>query len=485
MVEIVGGGSLEDAAGDLLAVPVFADTTFGPGGEAVAEQLGDWLDAYLETHEFTGKAGQRVSVPGGDLPFAEVLFLGLGDDVDAEAIRRAAGNLGRAAGRHAEVATTLHQLDVEGATEAVVLGYLLGSYVFDDYRSEPKERINERLVLLDATNGAAADIERATIVAEGVRLTRDLVNEPAGAKPPAVLAERAAEIPGVAVEIVEEQEARSRGYGGLLAVASGATNPPRLVLLRYQPEGATASVAFVGKGIVFDSGGLSIKPAKGMETMKTDMAGAAAVFGAMKAIAALGLPIEVLGVAPLTENMTGGAAQRPGDVFTAYGGKTVEVLNTDAEGRLILADGLAIAAEAEVDLIVDIATLTGAAKVALGPLIGAVLGNDDDAVASVLAAGRFAGEKWWELPLEREYRSKLDSSIADVQNIASDGYGGAINAALFLSEFVGDTPWVHLDIAGPGRADKNEHYLTEGGSGFGVRTLVELAAQMSRGKSNK
>ncbi|MEE8523478.1 MAG: M17 family peptidase N-terminal domain-containing protein, partial [Thermoanaerobaculia bacterium] len=232
MVEIVGGGSLEDTVGDLLAVPVLADTTFGPGGEAVAEQLGDWLDAYLETHEFTGKAGQRVSVPGGDLPFAEVLFLGLGDDVDAEAIRRAAGNLGRAAGRHAEVATTLHQLDVEGATEAVALGYLLGSYAFDDYRSEPKERIDERLVLLDATSEAAADIERATIVAEGVNLTRDLVNEPAQAKPPAVLAERAAEIPGVAVEIVEEQEARSRGYGGLLAVASGATNPPRLVLLR-------------------------------------------------------------------------------------------------------------------------------------------------------------------------------------------------------------------------------------------------------------
>ncbi|GMQ86041.1 MAG: leucyl aminopeptidase [Acidimicrobiia bacterium] len=480
MVEILGGGSLEETSGDLLAVPVFADTTFGPGGEAVAERLGDWLETYLETHEFTGKAGQRLSVPGGGLSFAEVLFLGLGDDVDAEAIRRAAGNLGRAAARHGEVVTTLHQIDVDGATEAVALGYLLGSYTFDEYRSEAKPRIDQRLVLLDADSGTAADIERATVVAEGVSLTRDLVNEPAGAKPPAVLAQRAADIPGLAVEIVDEQEARSRGYGGLLAVASGAANPPRMVLLRYEPEGATASVAFVGKGVVFDSGGLSIKPAKAMETMKTDMAGAATVFGAMKAIAALGLPIEVLGVAPLTENMTGGAAMRPGDVFTAYGGKTVEVLNTDAEGRLILADGLAIATESGVDLIVDIATLTGGAKVGLGLAIGAVLGNDDDAVASVLAAGRFAGEKWWQLPLEMEYRSKLDSSIADVQNVASDSYGGAINAALFLSEFVGDTPWVHLDIAGPGRTAKNEHYLTKGGSGFGVRTLVELAVQMSR-----
>jgi leucyl aminopeptidase len=312
-----------------------------------------------------------------------------------------------------------------------------------------------------------------------VNLTRDLVNTPAGDQPPATLAERAARIPGVDVEIVDGDEATTRGYGGLLAVASGATNPPRMVLLRYEPEGATASVAFVGKGIVFDSGGLSIKPAKGMEAMKTDMAGAASVFGAMQAIAALELPIRVLGVAPLAENMTGGAAQRPGDILTAYGGKTVEVLNTDAEGRLVLADGLGIAGEADVDLLVDIATLTGAAKVALGQLIGAVLGNDEDAVESVLAAGKFAGEKWWQLPLEQEYRPKLDSSIADLQNISDDRWGGAINAALFLSEFAGDQPWVHLDVAGPARADRTEHYVVKGGSGFGVRTLIELAAQMS------
>jgi leucyl aminopeptidase len=480
MTEIVSGGSLADAAGDLLAVPVFAERTYGPGGAAVAELLGGWLDDYLESQEFTGKPGQQVAVPGGELGFTEVLFLGLGDEVDAEAIRRAAGTLGRAARPFPEVATTLHMVDVEGAAEAVALGFLLGSYSFDEYRSEPKERRTERLVLLEAEDDAGAAIERASKIAAGVNFTRDLVNEPAGGKPPAVLAERAAGIAGVEVEIVDEQEARSRGYGGLLAVASGASNPPRMVLLRYEPDAATASLALVGKGIVFDSGGLSIKPAKGMETMKTDMAGAATVFGAMQAIAALGLPIRVIGVAPLTENMTGGAAQRPGDVFTAYGGKTVEVLNTDAEGRLVLADGLGIAGEAEVDLIVDIATLTGAAKVALGQLIGAVLGNNQDAVESVLSAGRFAGEKWWQLPLEHEYRAKLDSSIADLQNIADDNWGGAINAALFLAEFAGDEPWVHLDIAGPGRADKTDHYNVKGGSGFGVRTLVELADQMSR-----
>ena len=479
MTEIVPGGSLTEASGDLLAVPMFADRTYGPGAEAVANRLGDWLDGYLESQDFTGKAGQQVAVPGGDLGFTEVLFIGLGDEVDTEAIRRAAGTLGRAAHRFPSAATTLHLVDIEGADEAVALGFQLGAYSFDEYRSEPKERSNERLELLEAADDAAARIDRATKVAAAVNFTRDLVNAPAGAKPPAALAERAAEIPGVEAEILDEEEARARGYGGLLAVASGATNPPRMVLLRYEPEDATASLALVGKGIVFDSGGLSIKPAKGMETMKTDMAGAATVFGAMQAIAALGLPIRVLGVAPLTENMTGGAAQRPGDVFTAYGGKTVEVLNTDAEGRLVLADGLGIATEANVDLIVDVATLTGAAKVALGQLIGAVLGNDEAAVESLLAAGRFAGEKWWELPLDTEYRSKLDSSIADVQNIADDRWGGAINAALFLSEFAGDGPWVHLDIAGPGRTDKTEHYLVKGGSGFGVRTLVELAESMS------
>ena len=479
MTEIDGGAPLEEASGDLLAVPVFADLTYGPGAEFVATRLGDWLEGYFSSREFTGKTGQSVTVPGGDLAFSEVMFLGVGEEVDEEAIRRAAGTLGRAARTYPVAATTLHLIDVEGAAEAVTLGYLLGSYSFDEYRSEPKERANERLVLLGGNDEVGEEVARGETIAAGVNLTRDLVNEPAASKPPAVLAERVADMPGVDVEIVEEEEARKRGYGGLLAVASGATNPPRMVLLRYEPKDATASVAFVGKGIVFDSGGLSIKPAKGMEEMKTDMAGAATVFGAIQAIAALGLPIKVFGIAPLTENMTGGAAQRPGDVFTAYGGKTVEVLNTDAEGRLVLADGLAMSVEAEVDLIVDIATLTGAAKVALGQLIGVAIGNDEEAVQRVLAAGRAAGEKWWELPLEQEYRSKMDSSVADIQNIASDNWGGAINAALFLSEFAGDGPWVHLDIAGPARADKTDHYRIKGGSGFGVRTLVALAEQLS------
>ena len=283
---------------------------------------------------------------------------------------------------------------------------------------------------------------------------------------------------GLEITVYDESEIEAEGFGGLRAVSLGATNPARMVVMKHRPEGATKSVAFVGKGIVFDSGGLSIKPAAGMETMKTDMSGAAAVFGAMKVIAELGLPVNVTAITPLTENMTGGAAQRPGDIFTARNGKTVEVLNTDAEGRLVLADGLSLAVEDEPDLIVDIATLTGACMVALGKKIAGLFGSDDDAAGQVEAAARRAGEKVWRLPVEKEYRTKLDSPIADIKNIG-DRYGGAITAALFLAEFTDERPWVHLDIAGPARAEGDEGYVTKGGTGFAVSTLVALAEDLA------
>jgi len=480
MTEIVPGGAASASSADLLIVPVFADLTWGPGAESAVDQLGSWVTGYLESREFSGAQSQLAVVPGGDLPFGAVAFVGLGDEADAESLRRAAGAAGRMAAPYASAATTLHLVDVEGSVAAVTLGYLLGSYRFDEYRSEPKPRRNERLELLDAIEGTEIEIQEAEAVAGGVMLARDLINQPAVNKSPEVLANRASSLSNdISVEIVDEVGAAERGYGGLLAVGAGSTNPPRMVIMRYEPDGAEAYLALVGKGIVFDSGGLSLKPAKGMENMKTDMAGAAAVYGAMQAIAELGIPIQVLGVTPLSENMTGGAAQRPGDVFTAYNGKTVEVLNTDAEGRLVLADGLGIAAETEPDLIVDIATLTGAAVVALGPTVGAIFGNDDEAIAAVEAAARFAGESMWTMPFERSYRSLLDSPVADMKNIG-DRWGGAILAALFLSEFVDERPWVHLDIAGPGRADKAQGYVSAGGTGFTVRTLVELAREMAK-----
>ncbi len=481
MMEITAGGSTFDGVADLLILPVLGDLTWGPGAEEAADRLGPWLAEYLEKRDFTGAAGQIVSVPGGGLSYGTVAFVGLGDEADAESLRRAAGVAGRFAKTYSSAATTLHLISVDGAVEAVTLGYLLGAYQFDEYKSEPKPNLNERLELLDADTDVAERIDRAAAVARGVMLARDLVNQPAVDKSPVVLAERARTLSDrISVEIVDEVEAAERGYGGLLAVGSGATNPPRMVILRYEPKDAKSFLALVGKGIVFDSGGLSLKPAKGMEDMKTDMAGAASVYGAMQAIAELGLPIRVLGVTPLSENMTGGLAQRPGDIYTSYTGKTIEVLNTDAEGRLVLGDGLGIAAEADPDLIVDIATLTGAAKVALGPTVGAIFGNDDEAISMVESAARFTGEPMWPMPLERSYRSLLESSVADMKNVAADRWGGAITAALFLSEFVGERPWVHLDVAGPARSDRVAHYIGVGATGFPVRTLVEIAEQMAK-----
>ena len=326
------------------------------------------------------------------------------------------------------------------------------------------------------------EVKRGTVLAAAVALARDLVNEPAIAKPPAELAsvaERIAAEQGLDIRVYEEEEIEAERFGGLLGVSMGATNPPRMVVLRYSPEGATRTVALVGKGIVFDSGGLSLKTAKGLETMKTDMSGAAAVFGAIQAIAALELAVNVVAITPLTENLIGGSALRPGDVLRTRNGKTIEVLNTDAEGRLILADALALACEQDPDFVVDIATLTGACIVGLGPTIGGVLSEDDEAAATVIAAAKRSGEQMWRLPLEASYRRFIDSDIADVKNTSSSRYGGAITAALFLAEFVDDVPWVHLDIAGPARASSAEHYIGKGGTGFGVRTLVEVAAALA------
>jgi leucyl aminopeptidase len=297
---------------------------------------------------------------------------------------------------------------------------------------------------------------------------------------PETMAEIAVEMAagtGIEARVLDETQIEQERLGGLRGVSLGAANPPRLVELRYEPDDAKAFLAVVGKGIVFDSGGLSIKPAKSMEEMKTDMSGAAAVFGAVQAIARLGLPVKVVGITPLTENMPGGAAIRPGDVLHTRNGKTIEVLNTDAEGRLVLADGLALAVEQEPDLIVDLATLTGACMVALGKKIAGLLGTDE-AVEQVAAAAAAAGERVWHLPLPDDYRKGIDSDVADMKN-TGDRYGGAIFAALLLKEFAGDGPWAHLDIAGPARAPETDGYILKGGTGFGVRTIVELARRMA------
>ena len=478
MIEVVAGPDVPRGGGEICVVPVFADRVWGPGAEVVADALGDWVDGYLEAQDFSGKTGQKAMLPAGDgLPFDRILLLGIGAEVDAEGLRRAAGHAAAATTGYQQVTTTLHQLEVEEPVELVTVGFVLGQYRFQKYQSDPSPPKTERLVLAGAED-IESQVARGAAIAGSVVLARDLVNEPSAVKPPVELAEiarRIADNHGLEIWVYDEAEIEAEGFGGLRGVSLGSNNPPRMVVLRHTPQGATRTVAFVGKGIVFDSGGLSIKTAAGMESMKTDMSGAAAVFGALRAVAQLDLRVNVIGIAPLAENMTGGSAQRPGDVLQARNGKTIEVLNTDAEGRLVLADGLALAAEDEPDLIVDVATLTGASKVALGPKIGALFASDDDVAATLMAAARRAGESLWHLPLEQEYRTYIDSEVADLRNTSTERYGGAITAALLLAEFVGDTPWAHLDIAGPARTSKAEHYVTKGGTGFGVRTLIEVA----------
>jgi leucyl aminopeptidase len=339
----------------------------------------------------------------------------------------------------------------------------------------------ERLVVVGTGKGVRAALDRGARVAAAVALARDLVNEPAGTLTPSRLAEVAAEVAsgcGLALTVWDEAAIAREGLGGLAGVARGSDEPPRLICLEHTPDGATqrARIALVGKGITFDSGGLSIKTAEGMETMKTDMSGAAAVLATMSAIHALVPDVAVVAIVPASENMPGGRATKPGDVLRIRNGTTVEVLNTDAEGRLVLADALSLAVEAGVDAIVDLATLTGACKIALGPKIAGLMGNQDGWTEQVRAAAERAGESVWPLPLPDEYRRSIDSDVADVKNIGSDRWGGALTAGLFLREFVGSVPWAHLDIAGPARSSEDDGYLRKGGTGWGVRTLLELLA---------
>jgi leucyl aminopeptidase len=484
-MELSAGGPLQEASGDALAVPVFADRRWGPGAEWAAVELGDWLEGHLDDQDFRGKAGEVAMVPSaGKIPFRTLVLVGLGEQVDPEGLRQAAGWVGRRTTRFAQVATTLHQVEAELAGRAVAEGFLLGQYRFDRYRSDPKPSKTERLVLLgEAAADGLRQAETGRVVAEAVKLARDLVNQPAAAKPPAELArlaERLAEEHSLRARVYDERAIAEEGFGGLAGVAAGSHNPPRMVELWYEPKDPKSFLALVGKGIVFDSGGLSIKTAEQMETMKTDMSGAAAVLAAIQAIATLGLAVRVLGITPLTENMPGGGAQRPGDVLRIRNGKTIEVLNTDAEGRLVLADGLALAAEAEPDLIVDVATLTGACRVALGDKIAGLWANHPRARGRLEAAAARAGERVWPMPLPDDYRKGIDSEVADMKNTGGR-YGGAINAAKLLQEFVAGRPWAHLDIAGPARWPEDEHYQTKGGSGFGVRTLVALAEDLAEG----
>lgn len=466
---------------------------------AVAEYLDadgpDW--EFLTAQGFEAKLGDVRALPGGHGRTVYVVGLGKAAEVDATSLRHAAGALARAAQRRTSLAVDLlgHLADadtgsaVRGA-QAIVEGLVLGGYAYGAFKSEPKPSQLARIVVVGGGGQRVqAALDRGVAIAESVCWVRDLVNEPGGSLTPTKLASqatRAGERSGFEVTVWDEKEIRKQKLGGLLGVSRGSTQNPRFLHLRYEPENPRATIAFVGKGITFDSGGLSLKPADAMIGMKGDMGGAGAVLGAFRAVATLGAKVRLLGFLPIADNMTGGDATRVGDVLTIRNGKTVEVLNTDAEGRLILADALSLATEAAPDAIVDLATLTGACMVALGERTAGLMTNHQGWLAQVQAASEVVGEPTWPLPLPPYLRGKLDSDIADLKNITSTRYGGALAAGLFLQEFVGeDVPWVHIDIAGPSDASEVDGEIVKGATGFGVRTLVELATTFTKPKRSE
>ncbi|SDI20855.1 leucyl aminopeptidase [Sinosporangium album] len=464
-----------------------------PGAETIDRALDGKLSDTLASLGHKGSAGEIAKIPTfGAISAPLLVVVGLGDapagdaspdsDDALEALRRAAGAATRALSGKERVALSLPAATAAQAG-AVVLGGLLGAYDFDRYRTsgEGRRPVGE-VTVVSSAEGAEEALRQAEVVAEAVKFTRDLVNTPPSDLWPARFAEIAEETgpkAGFSVEVLDEEALRDGGYGGIIGVGQGSANPPRLIRLSYSPAGASKTLAFVGKGITFDSGGLSLKPSASMDWMKADMAGAAAVLGAVTAVARLGLNVNVTGYLCLAENMPSGNAQRPSDVLHTFSGKTVEVLDTDAEGRLVLVDGIARAAQDEPDLIVDVATLTGAQIVALGWRVSGVMSNDDAVRDEVVAAAVREGEGAWGMPLPEELRKGLDSAVADIANINPERSGSMLAAALFIREFVPDgIRWAHIDMAGPA-FNKGEPYgyTPKGGTGAITRTLVGLAGR--------
>lgn len=478
-VLVVGVASGEDGPELVLAEGIIDDVL-----------LAEVLDGLVAVGA-TGKAEQLNRIPAPSaLPAQSVVGVGLGSaaDLDAEQIRRSAGVAARALGGVGTAATTLSVLDLSAAT----VGFALGAYSFTEFKSErptpgaashPVENIT-LLVEPAATKAAEAELASAQIVAEAVAAARELVNTPPSHLYPAEFALRAknlADEAGLKVQILDDKALEKGGYGGIIGVGKGSSRPPRLVRISYSSGKTDAKkVALVGKGITFDTGGISIKPAAGMENMTSDMAGAAAVIATVVAAARLELSLDVTATVPMAENMPSSTAQRPGDVLTQYGGTTVEVLNTDAEGRLVLADAIVRACEDEPDYLIDTATLTGAQMVALGNRTPGVMGTDAfrDRVARL---SQEIGENGWAMPMPAELRSDLDSKVADLANITNHRWGGMSAAAIFLREFVPEgIEWAHLDVAGPAYNTSGPWgYTGKGGTGVPVRTILAVLGDIA------
>jgi leucyl aminopeptidase len=500
----VSVGSL--SACDLIAVPVEADGAIA-ADQALDEFLAVRADDIVKAAHLSGGAGQAAqAMAQAGTAAIKIIFLSVGDR-SPRALRRAGGELGRMLRPGASAMSSVVAGWPASQVGAFAEGVLLGSYRYTEKSSSGDEATAAELRLLVTPEGSdssqetgaadqagapdevAAVISEATTVATAVALARDLTNTPSLRKSPQWLADAAVQVAadwGLVARIWTDRELLSSGFGGLTAVGSGSDRPPRLIELSYTPaaqggisahgatDGSRRHVVLVGKGITFDSGGLSLKPNDGMKAMKTDMAGGAAVIAVMSALARLGVTDQVTGLVAAAENMPSGSAYRPGDVLTAFGGRTVEVLNTDAEGRLVLADAIAYAdAVLEPDQIIDVATLTGAARIALGGSLAALYSTSDELAATLTASGEASGDPLWRMPLVDDYRAALESPVADIANVPRSGAGaGSITAALFLREFAGSRPWAHLDIAGAARKSTDEGELSAGGTGFGTRLLL-------------
>ena len=484
----LAGALAADGDERILVAPV------GGPSDAVARDalavVGVDADQVMATHEPAATAGAvtTVSLQPGATAIRRIHLVGTGPG-DLDAWRAAGAAVGRATRGAGAVVHALGPAATGGALTAWVEGGVLGSWTTPRWRAdgpvdgaEPAASVR---VVSDDPEGEE-QVRRAVTRARAQLLARSLVHTPSNTKNPAWMARQARTVAGrrgLGVKVWDERALRKEGFGGLLAVGSGSATPPRLVRLQHAPHAggpSTPHVVLVGKGITFDTGGLQVKPADGMLGMKTDMSGSAVVLAVVAACAELEVPVRVTGLLALAENAVGGASYRPGDVVTQYGGTTVEIGNTDAEGRIVLADALAYAdAELDPDVVVDVATLTGAARIALARVMAPVFATDDGLASALLTAGESSGETLWRMPLADTYRRALDSDVADLTHIAPGVGAGAVTAALFLREFVGERRWAHLDIAGTGRSDVDAGTTAKGGTGFGARLLLRWLEEMA------
>lgn len=486
-------GPIEELDVQALAVAVFKNEKADEGFLKKLDELsGGLVRSALDAEEFAGKEGETAYfhlVGNNNLKARRLLLVGVGETKDygnAQVSQMAGTAVRSLRSKNVKTVAVLPRSsgDATATAKSAVEGAYIATFDPDKYRTVEKEekRIDRLVVAVEGAEEEALQqgVQRGAIVGESINFTRDLANEPGAYMTPTDMADRAREIAnefGLSIDVLDEDRMEQEGMGSLLSVTRGSEQPAKLIILKYTPANAPADsnelLAFVGKGVTFDSGGISLKPGENMELMKYDMTGGATVLGAMRAIAQLKPPIPILGVAPCTENLPSGKATKPGDVVKAMTGKTIEIINTDAEGRLILADAIAYAKKLGATKVIDMATLTGAVSIALGDVNVAVLGTDQELIDEIISAGREVGEKFWQLPLDKEYSKQIKSDIADIKNVGGRK-AGTITAAAFLKEFADGLSWAHLDIAGTAWGDDAKPYRSKGPTGIALRTLLRI-----------